>query len=255
MTTTAVVPHFPIWYRAVMATATREPAPKKRTHLRKTTVSTDLGAVTVPESVVDLDSFRAWLDGGTVPEKAKTWFIDGEVWIDMSNEQVYTHVRVKTRMASKLDTLVADGGLGLFLTDGVLVTNREVDLSGNPDAVFATNETLASGRLQDVPGKVRGVVELQGTPDMVLEIVSDSSERKDNQTLFEKYWEAGISEYWIVDARGTDLEFTIYKHGPKGYSAVRKVAGWAKSAVYGTSFRLTRSVDKTGKENVTLESK
>ena len=236
-----------------MTTATRTPPPKANS--RRNTVVTDDGPVTIPDTVVDLDTFREWLDSGTVPEKAKTWFIDGEVWVDMSNEQVYTHVRLKTEITAKLYALVEAEEAGLLLSDGVLVTNRAADLSGNPDAVFASNETLTSGRLADVPGKVRGVVELQGTPDMVLEVVSDSSERKDNQTLFEKYWEAGIPEYWIVDARGTDLEFTIYKHAAKGYVAVRKQAGWLKSVVFGKSFKLTRRADKIGKEKFTLEVK
>jgi Uma2 family endonuclease len=161
-----------------MTTTTRTPPPK--TNPRRNTVVTDDGPVTIPDTVVDLDTFREWLDTGAVPEKAKTWFIDGEVWVDMSNEQVYTHVRLKTEITAKLYALVEAEEAGLFLSDGVLVTNRAADLSGNPDAVFASNETLTSGRLADVPGKVRGVVELQGTPDMVLEVVSDSSERKDN---------------------------------------------------------------------------
>ena len=72
-----------------------------------------------------------------------------------------------------------------------------------------------------MPGKESGVTELDGTPDMVLEVVSDSSERKDNQTLLERYWAAGIPEYWIVDGRGDETAFTIYRHGSKGYTAVR----------------------------------
>jgi Uma2 family endonuclease len=242
-----------------MATATREPVSTKRTPPDKgrgrMTVVTDDGTITAPSAIGDIDAFREWLNSDPALESVRTWFIDGEVWIDMSKEQVYTHVRIKTRLISKLDTLVEEGELGLFLADGVLVTNREADLSGNPDAVFASNETLASGRLTDVPGKVRGVVELQGTPDMVLEVVSDSSERKDNQTLFEKYWEAGIPEYWLVDARGDDIEFSIYKHGPKGYAATRKQAGWLKSGVFGKSFKLTRGTDKVGKQKFTLEVK
>jgi Uma2 family endonuclease len=73
--------------------------------------------------------------------------------------------------------------------------------------------------------------------------------------LFEKYWEAGIPEYWIVDARGADLEFTIYKHMAKGYVAARKQAGWSKSVAFGKSFKLTRGTDKVGKEKFTLEVK
>jgi Uma2 family endonuclease len=230
-----------------MTTATRTP--------RRNTVVTDDGRVTIPDTVVDLDSFRAWLDSGTVPEKAKTWFIDGEVWIDMSKEQIFTHVALKTEITSVLYSLTKANKTGRVLSDGVLVTNPAANLSGNPDAIFVAHETVTAGRVRLVPGKEGGFTEMDGAPDMVLEVVSDSSERKDNQTLLERYWTAGILEYWIVDARGDDLEFTIYRHGPKGYSAVRKQSGWAKSAAFGKSFKLTRVTDANGDPEFTLEVK
>ena len=52
---------------------------------------------------------------------------------------------------------------------------------------------------------------------MVMEVVSDSSEKKDNQTVFEAYFKAGVSEYWLVDARGDTLEFQIHKRGAAGF--------------------------------------
>jgi len=52
-------------------------------------------------------------------------------------------------------------------------------------------------------------LELEGTPDMVLEVVSASSVVKDTETLLQLYWQAGIPEYWLVDARGEALEFTV----------------------------------------------
>src|SRR5256885_8764701 len=46
-----------------------------------------------------------------------------------------------------------------------------------------------------------GYLELEGTPDMVLEVVSESSVQKDTKRLRQLYWQAGIREYWLVDAR------------------------------------------------------
>ncbi len=135
-----------------------------------------------------------------------------------------------------------------------LLTNKVADLSGNPDSVFVSDHSLDSGRVELVEGKRGGVIELLGSPDMVLEVVSDSSEKKDNQTLFEAYMEAGITEYWLVDAREAAVEFTIYKHAEKKYTATRKqVGGWQKSAVFGKSFRLTRQTDRRGNPKFTLE--
>jgi Uma2 family endonuclease len=90
---------------------------------------------------------------------------------------------------------------------------------------------------------------------MVLEVVSRSSVKKDTVTLRQAYWEAGIPEYWLVDARGDGLEFRILKAGPKGYTEVRKQAGWLKSGIFGKSFRLARGTDRSGNPSFNLEVK
>ena len=70
--------------------------------------------------------------------------------------------------------------------------------------------------------------------------------------LHQAYWEAGIREYWLVDARKQPLRFDILRHTPKGYVATRKQAGWAKSAVFGKSFRLTQETSADGHRTYTL---
>ncbi|MBX9580676.1 MAG: Uma2 family endonuclease [Gemmataceae bacterium] len=215
----------------------------------------DGGKVTVPGWVTSIDAFRRWLDSDEAPEKARTWFLDGEVWVDMSKEQLFTHVDVKGAIFAVLWALVHAARAGRVYQDGLLLTNPAAGLSGNPDAVYVSHAAVADGRVRKIPGAEVGFVELEGTPDMVLEVVSDSSEKKDNQVLREAYWEAGIPEYWLVDARGEDVEFDILQHGPKGYKAARKSGGWAKSAVFGKSFKLTRGDDPNGNPEFTLEVK
>ena len=39
-------------------------------------------------------------------EKARIWFLKGNVWVDMSKEQIYTHVQVKTKYIIVLGGLV-----------------------------------------------------------------------------------------------------------------------------------------------------
>ena len=39
-----------------------------------------------------------------------------------------------------------------------------------------------------------------GAPDLVVEILSPSNSRKDLKDKYEIYQEAGVPEYWIVDA-------------------------------------------------------
>lgn len=217
------------------------------------TVVIDRAMVTIPGWVTDIDTFRRWFDSEEVPEKYRAWFLDGEVWVDMSKEQLFTHLALKGAIYAVMWALVRAARSGQLYPDGALLTNRPAGLSGNPDMVYVSHASVADGRVKQIPGAEVGFVELEGTPDMVLEVVSDSSEKKDNQVLREAYWAAGIPEYWLVDARGEEVEFDLLQHGPKGYRAARKVGGWAKSAVFGKSFRLVKAADPNGNPEFTLE--
>lgn len=117
---------------------------------------------------------------------------------------------------------------------------------------MCSRRRFAANRIRLVEGADEGYVELEGTPDMALEIVSDSSVEQDTETLFDLYWKAGISEYWLVDAHGDRLMFEIYRHTPKGYVANRKQSGWVSSQVFGKAFRLTRTFDEQGYPEFTL---
>jgi Uma2 family endonuclease len=89
---------------------------------------------------------------------------------------------------------------------------------------------------------------------MVLEVVSNSSMRKDTQELVEDYFRAGIQEYWLIDARGETPEFDILRAGPDSYIRTRRQSGgWLKSQVFGRSFRFTQSTDSRGNPRYEVE--
>ena len=142
--------------------------------------------------------------------------------------------------------------LVIFLGDGLRLSNTDADISCKPDATFIATETLRSGEARLVEGMEEGYVEVEGSADMVLEVVSPSSVQKDTVDLRQAYWEAGVKEYWLVDARSEPLKFEILRHTPKGYVATRKQGGWLKSAVIGKSFQLTQSKSALGHPEFTL---
>lgn len=218
-----------------------------------TTLISEDGQISIPSWVVDLDSFRRWTDCTDFPEKGHIWWLCGEVWIDMSKEQIFTHLAVKTEMYGVLGGIAKTSKRGLFLPDGLLLSNFAADISGNPDGTFLTFETLQSDRIRLIEGKEGGFVELQGSPDMVLEILSTSSEHKDLVLLRQAYWQAEIREYWLVDARCEPLRFDILYHTPHGYAVRRKKDGWMKSEVFGKSFRMTQSTNLVGHPQYSLE--
>jgi Uma2 family endonuclease len=205
----------------------------------------------VPRWVVDLASFRRWFRADDFPEEGRIWYLKGGVWVDMNGEQVFTHVLVKTEINGVLSTLVKLGGLGLFLADGAQLVNADADLSCRPDATFVTSAGLQD-RVRLIEGSEEGYVELEGSPDMVLEVVSRSSVNKDNVQFRQAYWEAGIREYWLVDARREPLKFDILRHTARGYAATPHRDGWVKSAVFGKSFQLTQQTNALGHPEYTL---
>jgi Uma2 family endonuclease len=176
--------------------------------------------------------------------------------VDPEMEQFFAHNQVKAEFTAVLRPLVRAAKLGRFATEGMLLSNPAARLSTIPDGFLVSYDSVRTGRLREIPGKKNGCIEYEGAADMVLEVVSDSSEEKDLIDLPRLYWLAGVDEYWLVDARREDLRFEILKHGPKAYSPTRKQpGGWLKSNVFGRSFRLIREKDELGASIYSLEVK
>ncbi len=209
--------------------------------------------VSVPSWVVNLESFRRWVDSDDFPETGRIWWLKGEVWIDMSKEQLFSHLMMKNEFNMVIGRIAKEQDVGLYFPDGLFFSNVRADISGNPDATFVSNKALETGDARLIEGKEGGYVELEGSPDMVLEVVSRGSIRKDKVTMRAAYWEAGVSEYWIVYARKESLTFDILRYMSKGYAATRKRDGWMRSSVFGKSFRLKQKVSQLGHPEYSLE--
>jgi Uma2 family endonuclease len=171
----------------------------------------------------------------------------------MSRQQIFSHLRLKNAISYALTGLIEQAGTGMYVPDGLRIYSEAADLSAVSDGAYISYEALRTGRIQLVPGREHGYTAVDGAPEMVIEVVSDSSVDKDYDWQMRAYHEAGVQEYWVVDARGASVEFDIYKAGSKGFAAVRKSAGWVKSAVFGKSFRLDAGKDPLGNPKYILK--
>lgn len=202
----------------------------------------------IPGWVRDLESYRRWAWSEEFPQKGQFFYLGNEIWVDLQMEELWTHNQVKGAFSTDLLILVRAMRSGRFIFDRMLLTNPSAGLSTEPDGLFYTWETFQSGRLREVPGASgQEVMELEGTPDVVLEIVSKSSVKKDTQRLPELYWRAGITEFWLVDVRGGILKFDILQYTSQGYQETTAVDGWLTSKVFAHQFQLVKGSDPVGR--------
>src|SRR5947209_19542062 len=131
----------------------------------------------LPASAFTLAGFRAWARSHELPNPVRVSFIGEEVYIDMSNEDPETHAEVKGEVNRVLMSLNRELRLGRFYPDGVLVSNAAAGVSNNPDGVLFTADSLRSGRVRLIPrkGEEGRYREIEGTPDWVMEVLSDRS--------------------------------------------------------------------------------
>jgi Uma2 family endonuclease len=72
----------------------------------------------------------------------------------------------------------------------------------------------------------------KGSPDMIVEILSPSTARKDMKEKFVRYERAGVREYWIVDPSGKIV--TVFKLSSEGL--------FGRPDVYGKEDRIKISI-------------
>src|SRR5205807_5174394 len=107
--------------------------------------------VRIPTTALTLAGFRDWAVSPDFPEHVRAAFIDGGVYLDMSNEDPEVHVLVKDEVVRALGNLNREQKLGKLDGDGVLVSNEAARVSNNPDASFLSRDTIRSGRARVVP--------------------------------------------------------------------------------------------------------
>ena len=197
----------------------------------------------IPADAHTFEGFLRWLESDEFPESGRIDFLAGEIDVDMSPEDVGSHSVVKVAISTTLQVVVSQQDRGEVYSDRTRV-NHPTGLSVEPDVVVALWETFESGRLRHVPpadGDPERTVAVGGAPDLVVEIISPSSVRKDTKELPREYAAAGIPELWLVDARGSRLQFQIHALRDGRYVPVSSDSeGWSLSPVLGELFRLVR---------------
>lgn len=199
----------------------------------------------IPADAHTFEGFCRWIESDEFPESGRIDFLAGEIDLDMSPEDLYTHGAVKVAILRKLADLVLDTGLGDVQVDRSRFQSPFVEITTEPDVVVVFRESIESGRARLIPAAGRKgpdrIQAFEGAVDVVVEIVSDSSVSKDLKRLPPFYARAGVRELWLVDARQADLRFDLLTLQDGAYIPVPADAGgWRRSPRLGHSFRLQR---------------
>ncbi|MBI4604924.1 MAG: Uma2 family endonuclease [Planctomycetes bacterium] len=213
--------------------------------------------IEIPAGITSLERFRAWVRSEAFPERGRIDWVAGRLEVDMAPEDVFTHGTPKSAIAGKLIALLQESEKGLVFIDKTRISSSTADLSAEPDVLVILDETLESGRVKLVPkasGEEGRYVEVEGSPDLVVECVSDSSVKKDTKLFRELYHAAGAREYWIIDARREKVDFKVLCFRKDGFvEARRDSAGCLHSEVLGRRVRLVRSPKRSGAVYFRLE--
>lgn len=126
-------------------------------------------------------------------EDTRAEFINGEVVVQSPSR--FAHNTAAERVYRLLDAHASANQLGHVGHEKYLVGLTRNDVE--PDVCF-WNKVKAS---KFTPKQL-----IFPTPDLVVEVLSDSTEKIDRGTKFEDYAAHGVIEYWIVDADNEVLE-------------------------------------------------
>ena len=171
-------------------------------------------------TILNLAEFRQWALSEEFPQQGRIDYVTGRIEVDMSPEDLFTHGTLKSEISGEIKDRVNQLDLGHTLIAETRISSVPGDLSSEPDIVVITHNSIDDGRVRLVPkasGEAGRFVEVEGGPDLLVEIVSDSSVKKDTERLPAAYFAAGVREYWLIDARGKELFFQIQHRGTTAF--------------------------------------
>jgi Uma2 family endonuclease len=200
--------------------------------------------------ISSLADFRRWLRADDFPQRGRIDYIAGQIEINMSPEDLFSHNTLKAEIGAVLQMRSKKLNQGQLFVDRARLSCPKANLSVEPDVLYLSYTMLDSGRTKLVPRAVEepnSYIEIEGPVDLVVEIVSDSSVSKDTKRLPQKYFLSGVREFWLIDARKPALTFSIHSRGKRAFVPVEvDKKGFAHSAVLDADYRLERRRDRRG---------
>ncbi|HZF13812.1 MAG TPA: Uma2 family endonuclease [Thermoanaerobaculia bacterium] len=141
-----------------------------------------------------LGPFRS-VDYARVPDEPRCELLYGRFYLSPSPPPL--HQLVVRILCRRLEDAAGPGG-GIVLPaplDTALSDHTVVQ----PDILYITAERSSIVREQRI----------EGAPDLVIEVLSPSTARRDRGEKLRAYAESGVREYWLADVAARHIEFLV----------------------------------------------
>lgn len=128
-------------------------------------------------------------------EQTKAEFIDGQIIIQSPAKK--KHIDANTSLTTMLKLHVEKYKLGWLASEKALVKMNKSDNDFEPDiCFFDKNKTknFEKNTWEFPP------------PDLAIEIISDSSKKRDRETKFNDYAKHNVEEYWLIEPDDLHIE-------------------------------------------------
>jgi Uma2 family endonuclease len=135
----------------------------------------------------DLTRKLTYDDYVLIPEDGRRHeILDGEHYVTAS--PFYRHQRASGRLHGSMEPFVYERKLGVVLSAPMDMILSPHDVA-QPDLLFISNARMGIVTWKNI----------QGAPDLVVEILSDGTRRQDEGVKLDRYDRFGVREYWTID--------------------------------------------------------
>ena len=154
-----------------------------------------------------------WQDVQQLPDDGhRHEAIGGELYVTPAPS--FRHQRISQRLERALVRLLEEPGPGIVVHAPIGVEFPDTGEGGQPDIIFMS----AKRRDRIVAAGIRGA------PDLVIEILSPTTEGRDRGVKRKLYERRGVEQYWIVDPDAEAVEVWDFAASGPGRLEVRRHA-------------------------------
>jgi len=127
-------------------------------------------------------TYVQWLD---LDIEGRSELIDGQVYMEADPSS--RHQEIQSELIIQIGNFLRGKPCQVYPSPFGVRLNKNKDTAFEPDIVVLCDHSKRRDR------------GCEGAPELIIEILSPSTEKKDRVLKYNEYMQAGVKEYWIVD--------------------------------------------------------